>query len=65
MQPYLKSDVLCKDELKTLTSFRSNCTRGIKSNFRKMFSTTECPLQCDNEASHIDNPSHVLQCKKN
>ena len=29
-----------------------------------MFSTTEFPLQCDNEAPQIDNPSHTLQCKK-
>ena len=55
---------LCNEELNTLTSFRSNCTRGIKSNFRKMFTTKECPLQCNNEAPQIDNPSHILQCKK-
>ena len=64
MQVFLKSEVLSCEEIKTLTSFRSNCTRSIRSNFRKMFSSLECPLQCDILTPQIDNPSHILECKK-
>ena len=35
MQMYLKSDDLSCEEIKTLTSFRSNCTRNIRSNFKR------------------------------
>ena len=39
IQNYLKSDGLSGEEIKTLTSFRSNCTRNIRSNFKKMFTS--------------------------
>ena len=64
LQSYLKSDVLSYEEIKTLTSFRSNCTRGIRTNFKKMFKSLECPLVCDSANPQIDNPSHILNCKK-
>ena len=36
IQPYLKSSVLSQYETAILASFRSQCTRGIRSNFGKM-----------------------------
>lgn len=64
MQMYLKSDELSCEEIKTLTSFRSNCTRNIRSNFKKMFTNLECPLQCDGPTPQFDTPGHILECKK-
>ena len=52
------------EDIKILTSFRSNCTRGIKTNFKKMFKSLDCPLICDSDNPHIDTPSHILHCKK-
>ena len=64
IQSYLKSDVMSYEEIKTLTSFRSNCTRGIRTNFKKMFKSLDCPLLCDTANPQIDSPSHILHCKK-
>ena len=33
---YLKSDDLSCEEIKALTSFRSNCTKNIRSNLKKI-----------------------------
>ena len=64
IQNYLKSDGLSGEEIKTLTSFRSNCTRNIRSNFKKMFTSLDCPLQCDGQTPQLDTPNHILKCKK-
>ena len=40
IQPYLKSDIFTEKETHTLTALRSQCTRGIKTNFKKIFSVT-------------------------
>ena len=64
IQSYLKSDVMSHEDIKILTSFRSNCTRGIKTNFKKMFKSLDCPLICDSDNPQIDTPSHILHCKK-
>ena len=61
MQMYLKIDELSCEEIKTLTSFRSNCTRNIRSNFKKMFTNLECPLQCYCPTSQSDTPGHILE----
>ena len=63
MQPYLVSNCLSQKEVKTLTAFRSQCTRGIRSNFRKMYKDLNCPLKCDITPC-IDNQEHILTCSK-
>ena len=63
LQTYLKSSALTQCEKKTLTSFRSQCTRGIQSNFRKMYKTLQCPLLCE-EVQTDDTQDHILTCKK-
>ena len=63
MQSYLCSNRLSQGEIQTLTAFRSQCTRGISMNFRKMYKNLECPLKCS-VLNHPDNQNHILQCNK-
>ena len=63
MQPYLRSSSLSQEETGILTSFRSQCTRGIRNNFRKMFQNLNCPLKCYPE-NQIDDQDHILKCQK-
>ena len=62
IQPYLKSDIFTEKETHTLTALRSQCTRGIKTNFKKMFKCDKCPLKCDPGNQIIDTPEHILTC---
>ena len=52
--------------MKTLTTLRSHCLKGIKLNFPKMYKMSKhCPLNCDNkEAQCEDTQTHMLKCKK-
>ena len=63
MQPYLRSSSLSQEETGILTSFRSQCTRGIRNNFRKMYQNLNCPLKCYHE-NQIDDQDHILKCQK-
>ena len=52
--------------MKTLTTLRSHCLKGIKLNFPKMYKMSKhCPLNCDNEEAQCeDTQTHMLKCKK-
>ena len=45
IQRYLKSSVLSQYETSILTSFRSQCTRGMRSNFGKMYQKSLLPFK--------------------
>ena len=64
MQPYLKSQVLTLDEIHQLTSFRSQCVRGVRTHFRKMYSSLVCPMKCSLVTIHEDTADHLLKCSK-
>ena len=63
MQPYLRSPLFKDKEMNILTALRSQCVRGIKSNFKKMFKWDKCPLKCDPGNTLKDTPQHILSCK--
>ena len=51
--------------MSTLTNMRSNCVKGIKSNFKNMHKVClHCPLQCNIEDPPEDTQEHVLVCSK-
>ena len=62
MQSYLSSENISHGEAQTLTAFRSQCTKGIRLNFRKMYQNLECPLNCS-DLNYPDSQEHILQCK--
>ena len=63
MQQYLKSEGFNQKEAKMLTSLRSNCVKGIRHNFSKMYKDNhKCPLQCNKEIPQEDTPDHILLC---
>ena len=64
-QPYLQSEIITQTEAETLTALRSQCLRGIKHNFPKMFDRSLCcPLKCFPAGSELeDTQPHILQCK--
>ena len=64
MQPYLKSQVLTLDEIHQLTSFRSQCVRGIRTNFGKMYSILVCLMKCSLLTIHEDTAGPLLKCSK-
>ena len=66
MQMYLKSEVLTNDEVSILAGLRSNCIRGIKTDFKKMHGKClHCPLNCKSEGPlEEDTQDHVLVCSK-
>ena len=63
MQPYLRSPIFKDKEMNILTALRSQCVRGIKSNFKKMFKCDKCPLKCDPGNTLTDTQQHILSCK--
>ena len=64
-QPYLQSECISKKEAETLTALRSQCLRGIRNNFPKMFERKlSCPLKCFPSGSEQDDTQqHILNCK--
>ena len=49
----------------TLAVFRSQCARGIKNNFKKMYGKNiSCPLQCNTVTPVIDTQQHLTYCTK-
>ena len=61
LQAYLTSNLLNDHEKQTLTGLRSKMVRGIKSNFKKLYSDQSCRLKCS--LTHIDNQENLLICK--
>ena len=61
---YFKSYILTSDETKQLTSFRSQCVRGMRTHFKKMYPSTKCPLKCSNLSTYEDTPDRLLICSK-
>ena len=52
VKSYLQSEILAQKENEMLTALRSNCVRGIKLNFPKMYKNSLfCPLNCEREAN--------------
>ena len=64
MQSYLGSEVLTLDEIHQLTAFRSQCVRGVRTHFRKMYPNLFCPLKCNIITPHDDTSDHIINCSK-
>ena len=64
IQSYLKSEILTADETKQISAFRSNCVRGMRTHFRKMYPHTYCPLNCSDSTPYEDSSDHILVCSK-
>ena len=48
-----------------LTALRSNCVRGIRQNFKKMFKgCLTCPMKCNTINPQEDTLNHLLICNK-
>ena len=65
-QDYLTSELFTHYETNVITAARSQCMRGIRNNFSKMFkSSMNCPLQCETDGNmKTDSQEHILQCSK-
>ena len=64
LQPYLDSEIFKEKQTTLLTALRSNCVRGIKMNFSKMYKNDlSCPLKCDDKNPNLDSQEHLLFCK--
>ena len=64
LQPYLESSLATQKQRKILTLLRSQCLRGIKMNFTKMYRySIYCPLNCSDSPIQ-DSQDHVLKCLK-
>ena len=64
IQPYLKSNLFTSKEACMLTALRSQCVRGIKCNFKKMYNNcVQCPLKCESKNIPEDSQEHTLNCK--
>ena len=65
LQDYLKTSNLSNEEIYTLAAFRSQCVRGIRNNFKKMYGNQiNCPLNCNTITPSIDTQEHLTTCKK-
>ena len=58
IQEYLKNPLFESESMEMLTALRTRTVRGIKNDFRGMYSDTECPLECGN----TDTLQHLLDC---
>ena len=64
IQPYLKSPLISTKEAIMLTSLRSHCVRGVKTNFSHFYKDhLDCPLQCNPKNPLMDTQEHILTCK--
>ena len=65
LQPYLECESFTEKYKVMLTALRSQCLRGIRKNFSKMYkSDLNCPLMCVNQNPQEDTQSHLITCKK-
>ena len=60
MQEYLISGELTNKEATTIATLRAKCVRGVRNQFKKMYTDTKCPLKCGQE----DTQEHILECIK-
>ena len=66
MQEYLFSPIFRDNDRELLVSIRSRMLRGIKGNFKNLYSDILCPLKCG--LTHTDSQENLLICpeiKKN
>ena len=65
IQPYLINPKIHTTDKHTLTAIRSQCVRGVRMNFPKMYKyRLNCPLQCSNETPQPDSQRHILNCSR-
>ena len=65
IQPYLTSDLVSQENAKTLTALRSQCVKGGRHKFTKMYKKSlKCLLQCNLETPQEDTQEHILVCGK-
>ena len=65
IQPYLTNPKIHTTDKHTLTAIRSQCARGVRMNFPKMYKyRLNCPLQCNNETPQPDSQRHILNCTR-
>ena len=65
MQPYQKSEAISTETAKILTAVRSQCLKGIRHNFSKMYKKSlKGPLQCNLSSPQEDTQEHLLSCMK-
>ena len=63
--PGLLINSISSEEMYTLAAFRSQCARGIRNNFKKMYGNNIiCPLQCNTVTPAIDTQEHITYCTK-
>jgi hypothetical protein len=55
---YLSSPVFNSDSIKVLLALRTRTVEGIRNDFRGMYASIECPLQCGED----DKIQHILDC---
>ena len=60
MQPYMMHPCMNSDDIALLFALRTRCVRGIRNDFREMFSTIRCEL-CD---KHDDTLPNLLMCEQ-
>ena len=58
IQEYLKNPLFDSESMAMLTALRTRTVRGVRNDFRGMYSNTECPLGCGNS----DTIQHILAC---
>ena len=64
LQSYLASEILTQKDREMLTLLRSQCVRGIRKNFSKMYKNNlSCPLNCETTQKE-DSQEHILLCSK-
>ena len=65
-QKYLLSPIFSNEETQLLYALRTRTVEGIKSNFKNMFDSLECPLKCwsQGEDPIKDTQQHLLTCSK-
>jgi hypothetical protein len=65
VQEYLKNDSeLTIKEVNTMFALRSKCVKGIRTNFKKLFKSTKCPLNCADENTPEDTQEHIFKCEE-
>ena len=59
LQNYMKSPFFDKEASTMLLALKTRTVRGIKNDFKGMFTDLDCPLGCGS----IDTLQHILTCK--
>ena len=56
---YLNSPLFNAESLQLLLALRTRTVRGIKNDFRDLYTDIKCPFKCDED----DITKHVLECR--